>query len=87
MATRNKAEPAVAPNRGKIVAAYCRAGVAQVCKEFGGDTEAIVLSGFSRGASAMDDSDMKPYLGGAKKENAELKRNIELNKKWAAEGK
>lgn len=36
---------------------------------------------------AMYDSDMKVYLGGAKKENAELKRNIEFNKKWAAEGK
>ena len=35
---------------------------------------------------AMYDSDMKVYLGGAKKENAELKWNIDLNKKWAAEG-
>ncbi len=36
---------------------------------------------------AMYDSDMKVYLGGAKKENAELKRNIDLNKTWAKEGK
>lgn len=40
---------------------------------------------------AMYDSDMKVYLGGnagAKKDkNAELIRNIELNKKWASEGK
>ncbi|MBM3272336.1 sulfatase [Candidatus Kaiserbacteria bacterium] len=36
---------------------------------------------------AMYDSDMKVYLGGGKKDNAELKRNIELNKKWAEEGK
>ncbi len=39
--------------------------------------------------AAMYDSDMKAYLaGGGKKDNAdELRRNIELNKKWAAEGK
>lgn len=36
---------------------------------------------------AMYDSDMTVYLSGAKKDNTELKRNIELNKKWAAEGK
>lgn len=36
---------------------------------------------------AMYDSDMKVYLGEGKKENTELKRNIELNKKWAGEGK
>jgi arylsulfatase A-like enzyme len=36
---------------------------------------------------AMYDSDMKVYLGGGKKDNTELKRNIELNKKWAGEGK
>ena len=35
----------------------------------------------------MYDSDMKVYLGGGKKTNDELKRNIELNKKWASEGK
>ncbi len=36
---------------------------------------------------AMYDSDMKLYLGGGKKDNTELKRNIDLNKKWAGEGK
>ena len=38
---------------------------------------------------AMYDSDMKVYLGGgAKKDkNEELLRNIELNKKWAQDGK
>ncbi|VTT99778.1 sulfatase : Sulfatase atsG OS=Rhodopirellula baltica SWK14 GN=RBSWK_00910 PE=4 SV=1: Sulfatase [Gemmataceae bacterium] len=36
---------------------------------------------------AMYDSDMKVYLGGGKKDNTELKRNIELNKTWAKEGK
>ena len=36
---------------------------------------------------AMYDSDMKVYLGGGKKDNAELKRNIDLNKTWAKEGK
>jgi arylsulfatase A-like enzyme len=33
------------------------------------------------------DSDMKVYLGEGKKANDELKRNIELNKKWTGEGK
>ena len=39
--------------------------------------------------AAMYDSDMKVYLaGGAKKDrDDELRRNIELNKKWASEGK
>ena len=37
---------------------------------------------------AMYDSDMKVYLGEGKKANTDvLKRNIELNKKWASEGK
>jgi arylsulfatase A-like enzyme len=38
---------------------------------------------------AMYDSDMKAYLagGGKKAKNDELIRNIELNKKWASEGK
>ncbi len=35
----------------------------------------------------MYDSDMKEYLGGGKKDNPELKQNIELNKRWAKEGK
>ena len=36
---------------------------------------------------AMYDSDMKEYLGGGKMDNAELKQNIDLNKRWAEEGK
>jgi arylsulfatase A-like enzyme len=36
---------------------------------------------------AMYDSDMKVYLGGGRKTNDELWRNIELNKQWAKEGK
>ncbi len=38
---------------------------------------------------AMYDSDMKTYLGGGAKKatNDELQRNIDLNKKWASEGK
>jgi hypothetical protein len=38
---------------------------------------------------AMYDSDMKVYLagGGKKAKNDDLIRNIELNKKWANEGK
>ncbi len=35
----------------------------------------------------MYDSDMKVYLAEATKQADELKRNIELNKKWAKEGK
>jgi hypothetical protein len=35
----------------------------------------------------MYDSDMKVYPGSGKKDNTDLKRNIELNKKWAGEGK
>lgn len=30
---------------------------------------------------------MKVYLGEGEKDNAERKRSIELNRKWAAEGK
>ncbi|MBY0456181.1 MAG: hypothetical protein K2V38_02465 [Gemmataceae bacterium] len=33
-------------------ATYCRAAVAQACKEFGGDPDAVILAGFSRGAIA-----------------------------------
>lgn len=36
---------------------------------------------------AMYDSNMKVYLSEGKKANEELKRNIELNKKWASEGR
>jgi arylsulfatase A-like enzyme len=36
---------------------------------------------------AMYESDMKVYLGEGKKSSDELRRNIELNKKWASEGK
>lgn len=36
---------------------------------------------------AMYDSDMKVYLSGGKKDNPELKRNIDLNKTWTKEGK
>ena len=37
--------------------AYCKAAVKQVCDEFGGDPDRLVLSGFSRGAIACN------YLG------------------------
>lgn len=36
---------------------------------------------------AMYDSDMRVYLGGGKNDSVELKQNIELNKRWSAEGK
>ncbi len=36
---------------------------------------------------AMYNSDMKVYLGEGQKANDELRRNIELNKQWASEGK
>jgi arylsulfatase A-like enzyme len=35
----------------------------------------------------MYDSDMKVYLGEGKKANDDLNKNIDLNKKWAGEGK
>jgi arylsulfatase A-like enzyme len=35
----------------------------------------------------MYDSDMEVYLGGKQNRNAEIERNIELMKRWAAEGK
>ncbi|MEA3208828.1 MAG: hypothetical protein QOE70_1885 [Chthoniobacter sp.] len=35
-------------------AAYCVATVRQVCREFGGDEKAVVLSGFSRGSIACN---------------------------------
>jgi arylsulfatase A-like enzyme len=38
-------------------------------------------------AMEMYDSDMKVYLSSEKKANSELKQNIELNKKWAKDGK
>jgi arylsulfatase A-like enzyme len=37
--------------------------------------------------AAMYDSDMAVYLGGQKKNTDDLRKNIELMKKWAAEGK
>lgn len=51
-------------------AAYCRAAVAQVCKEFGGDPEAVVLCGFSRGAIACG------YIGLRDDETAKLWRAV-----------
>jgi hypothetical protein len=36
---------------------------------------------------AMYESEMKAYLGESRKRNEELERNIELNRRWAAEGK
>lgn len=35
-------------------AAYCRKAVASVCQDFGGDPDAVVLTGFSRGAIACN---------------------------------
>jgi hypothetical protein len=49
-------------------AAYCRAAVAQVCNEFGGDTKSVVLCGFSRGALACG------YIGLRDDETAKLWR-------------
>ena len=37
--------------------------------------------------AAMYDSDMRAYLGEGRKRNQELERNIELNRRWASEGK
>jgi hypothetical protein len=49
-------------------ATYCRAAVAQVCQQFGGDPQAIVLCGFSRGAIACG------YIGLRDDETAKLWR-------------
>jgi hypothetical protein len=35
-------------------AEYCKKTVARVCKEFGGDPDAVILAGFSRGAIACN---------------------------------
>ncbi len=49
-------------------AAYCRQTVARVCKEYGGDPDAVVLTGFSRGAIACG------YIGLRDDETAKLWR-------------
>lgn len=56
--------PFVDPNTGKhsikwwgdpdATAEYCKQTVARICKEFGGDPEAVFLTGFSRGAIACN---------------------------------
>lgn len=51
-------------------AAYCRAAVAQVCNEYGGDPESLVLTGFSRGALACG------YIGLRDDQTAKLWRAI-----------
>lgn len=49
-------------------ATYCRRAVAQVCKSFGGDANAVILCGFSRGALACS------YIGLRDDETAKLWR-------------
>ena len=51
-------------------AAYCRAAVAQACENFGGDSKAVVLTGFSRGALACG------YIGLRDDETAKLWRTM-----------
>ncbi len=56
--------PFVDPKTGKhsikwwgdpdATAAYCKQTVARICKEFGGDSNAVFLTGFSRGAIACN---------------------------------
>lgn len=38
----------------RATADYCKAAVAQVCKDFGGDPSAVFIAGFSRGAIACN---------------------------------
>ena len=49
-------------------AAYCRQTVKRVCNEYGGDAEAVILTGFSRGAIACN------YIGLRDDETARLWR-------------
>lgn len=51
-------------------AKYCRGAVAQVCDRFGGDPDAVVLTGFSRGAIACS------YIGLRDQETARMWRAI-----------
>ncbi|MBI1323512.1 hypothetical protein GC170_10050 [bacterium] len=51
-------------------AAYCRGAVRQICEEFGGDRDRLVLTGFSRGAIATS------YIGLRDEETAKLWRVI-----------
>lgn len=49
---------------------YCKKTVARVCKEFGGDPDAVILAGFSRGAIACN------YIGLRDDEIAKLWRGF-----------
>jgi len=51
-------------------AAYCRQTVARVCRDYGGDPQAVILSGFSRGAIACS------YIGLRDEETARLWRAL-----------
>ncbi len=51
-------------------ATYCRAAVAQTCRDFGGDPTQLILTGFSRGAIACS------YIGLRDDETAQLWRAI-----------
>jgi len=50
--------------------AYCRATVRQVCEKFGGDSQRVVVAGFSRGALACN------YLGLHDEKTARLWRGF-----------
>ncbi len=52
---------------------YCRQVVSRVCKEFGGDPDAIILTGFSRGAIACN------YIGLRDDETARLWRAMVIH--------
>lgn len=51
-------------------AEYCKKTVARVCKEYGGDSDAVILAGFSRGAIACN------YIGLRDDEIAKLWRGF-----------
>jgi len=52
----------------EATAAYCRTAVAAVCRDYGGDPRAVILTGFSRGAIACG------YIGLRDDETARLWR-------------
>jgi hypothetical protein len=51
-------------------AAYCRQTVARICRDYGGDPGAVILTGFSRGAIACS------YIGLRDEETAKLWRAL-----------
>jgi arylsulfatase A-like enzyme len=77
------------PHEVRNLAAHSKhqATLAALRKQLAAWEEATGDRGRKPEPAAMYESDMKVYLGGGAKKNEELQRNIDLNKKWAQEGK